>query len=135
MFSLRSLFSVEYDSEVLQSLVEHMRRADWIKRAIVTPDPVEIEWSSKGRDRIAAIEQVMKICAPGLFDGHPKRIGVIAFLRMMWAIDIFTKDLKPPRLSFREERLLLIVVLGNARRKEAAKLEVPPEGRRGGFRL
>ena len=112
-----------------------MGRADWIKWAMVTPDPFEIEWSSKGRDRIAAIERAMKICAPGMFDGHPKRIGVIAYLRMMWATDIFTKDLKPPRLSFREERMLLIVVLDNARRKEAAKLEVPPEGRRGGFRL
>ena len=61
MFSLRSLFAVEYDSEVLQSLVERMGRAGWIERAVVTPDPFEIVWSSKGRDRIAAIGQTLNM--------------------------------------------------------------------------
>lgn len=134
MFSLRSLFAVEYDSEVLQSLVDRMGRAGWIDGAHVTPDPFKIVWASKGRGRIAAIEQTLQICSPGLFDGHSKHIGVIAYLRMMWAIDVFTKDLKPPRLSFREEMTLMAVVLERALRKKAAKLEVPPEGRRGGFR-
>ena len=134
MFSLRSLFIVEYDPEVLQCLVVRMGRALWIDRAMVTPDPFKIEWSSKGQARITAIEQTMNIFAPRLFDKHSKRAGVIAYLQMMWVISIFTKDLKPPRLSFREEWTLMAVVLERALRKKAATLEVPPDVRRGGFR-
>ena len=80
MFSLHSFSNPEYDPEVLQKLVQRMVRARWIERALVTPDPISIEWSSKGHNRMAAIVKAVRKYAPGLFDGTPKRLGTIKYL-------------------------------------------------------
>jgi hypothetical protein len=105
----------EYDSEVLQALVDRMARAGWIEGAIVTPDPVDIEFTALGRARLSALQQILRNRCPALFDGRAKRIGRFGFLRAMSEIYLATAELLPPRLTKREEITLLAFVLGKSK--------------------
>lgn len=124
MLLLNSTLKPEYDSEVLQTLVDRMVRARWIDRAMVTSFPILIEWSVKGRSRMREIVHIMKSYAPQLFDDSPnarRKIGRIKSVMMSLRIDfIAAADLKvlTSCLSSQEYAILLGLTISFANRSE-----------------
>jgi hypothetical protein len=133
MSSLSSFFNPEYDSEDMQKLVERMARARWVERAFVTPDPVSIVWSAKGKKRLAEVVQVLRRYAPGLFNGTGKRNGIVARLVMLFRVFKISSELQPPRLSMLEVKCLLILATHIGRENDPARREAAPESQRRRF--
>jgi hypothetical protein len=116
---LRSYHIPEPTSEHIQLLMERFARARWIDRSIVTPDPIAIAWSQRGRERMGVVHSIVKALVPPLFDASAPRCGQLASVKHMWRLTWATLELRWPPMRRREESALLAI---------AASLELAPDG-------
>lgn len=119
MSFLRSHLIPEPTSEHIQLLMERFGRARWIDRSIVTPDPVALVWSLRGRERMGVVRSIVMALAPQIFDASAAPCGQLASVKHMWRLTWSTLELRWPPMRRHEESALLAI---------AATIELAPDG-------
>ena len=116
--SLRSFLIPKPTPEHIQLLMDRLGRARWIDRSVVTPDPIAIVWSQRGRERMGVVRNIVRAIVPTVFDASAKPCGQLASvkqnLRLLWV----TRELRWPVMGRHDSALLAI----------AATIELAPDG-------
>ena len=134
MDSLEAQFALHYNSEKMQSLVEHMARAKWITGTnLVTPDDFWFNLTDRGRQRIEKGGDVLIRISPGSFKAENtstltansiKKPSLVAWFLMFIKIIPIVWELHLPPFGFGEYEAMALVFGAAALKK--GKNQVPP---------
>lgn len=99
--------------------MDRFGRARWIERSIVTPDPIAIAWSDRGRERMAVVRSIVMQLAPQVFDRSARACGQLASVKHSWRLMWATLELRWPPMRRHEESALMVI---------AATIELADDG-------